>query len=182
MSANCEQDVLIKTRELSDTSMQAVGQIYKVHYRWLHSWIRGKLGSSDRADDFSQDTFERVIVSRQVNVIQEPRAFLKKIAHGIIVNFWRRQDLEYAYLDAIACVPEPLSPSPEERAIALETLSELDSMLDHLPEKVRRAFLLSQLEHKTYAEIAIQLGVSERMVKKYMAQAMLNCLTLSATQ
>ncbi|HAW37974.1 MAG TPA: RNA polymerase subunit sigma, partial [Pseudomonas sp.] len=32
----------------------------------------------------------------------------------------------------------------------------------------------------TYAAIATELGVSERMVKKYMAQAMLHCLMLVA--
>lgn len=41
----------------------------------------------------------------------------------------------------------------------------------------RAAFLLAHLEGYTYLEIAARLKVSERMVKKYMAQAMLHCLT-----
>ncbi|MNJ69247.1 putative RNA polymerase sigma factor FecI [compost metagenome] len=51
-------------------------------------------------------------------------------------------------------------------------------MLDRLPHKARRAFLMSQLQGMTYAAIAAELEVSERMVKKYMAQAMLHCLML----
>lgn len=31
-----------------------------------------------------------------------------------------------------------------------------------------------------YADIAVELGVSERMVKKYMARAMLHCVLLEA--
>ena len=54
-------------------------------------------------------------------------------------------------------------------------------MLDRLNPKARAAFLLSQLDGLTYAEIAAQLAVSERMVKKYMAQAMLQCLLLAQT-
>ena len=47
-----------------------------------------------------------------------------------------------------------------------------------VPEKVRRAFLMAQLQGMPYREIAGTLGVSERMIKKYMAQAMLACLAL----
>ena len=71
-----------------------------------------------------------------------------------------------------------MQPSPEAQALILETLIELDALLDRLPARVRQAFLLAQLEGLTYAVIAERLGVSERMVKKYMAQAMLHCLEL----
>lgn len=163
-------------------SMQKVGEIYVAHYSWLHSWMRRKLGSTERAEDLSHDTFVRLMDSRQAESIKEPRAFLLKLAHDIIVNFWRRQDLERAYLDAIAALPEALAPSPEDRLLAVEVLRELDAMLNNLPDKVRRAFLMSHLDHLTYAEIGVRLGVSERMVKKYMAQAMLNCLLMTSAQ
>ncbi len=51
-------------------------------------------------------------------------------------------------------------------------------MLARLPAKASAAFLMSQLHGMTYAAIAAELGVSERMIKKYMAQAMLHCLLL----
>ena len=86
--------------------------------------------------------------------------------------------MERAYLDALAARPQAVQPSPEAQALILETLTELDALLDRLPSRVRQAFLLAQLEGLTYAVIAERLGVSERMVKKYMAQAMLHCLEL----
>ncbi len=42
-------------------------------------------------------------------------------------------------------------------------------MLRALPEKVRAAFVMSQIRR---LEIVTELAVSERMVKKYMARAM----------
>ena len=69
-------------------------------------------------------------------------------------------------------------PSPESQALIVETLLRIDAMLTQLPQ--RSAFLMSQLHGMTYAAIATELGVSERMVKKYMAQAMLHCLMLVA--
>ncbi|MBA4288641.1 MAG: hypothetical protein C0439_06645 [Pseudomonas sp.] len=58
----------------------------------------------------------------------------------------------------------------------LETLQALDELLDGLPRPVRRAFLWSQLEGLGYREIAERLQVSERTVKRYMAQAYEHCL------
>ena len=51
-------------------------------------------------------------------------------------------------------------------------------MLRTLPAKARTAFLLAQVHGLTYREIAGQIAVSERTVKKYMAQAMYQCLLL----
>jgi RNA polymerase sigma-70 factor (ECF subfamily) len=62
----------------------------------------------------------------------------------------------------------------------LETLNEIDSMLDALPSLVRRTFLLSQLDGMKYEDIAQQLGVSLSSVKRYMAQAFRQCLALTA--
>ena len=78
------------------------------------------------------------------------------------------------------CVPVLMAPSPEQQAIILETLQEIDAMLDGLAPPVRQAFLMAQLEGLGYAEIATRLGVSERTVKRYMAEAMAHCIVLAA--
>ena len=93
-----------------------------------------------------------------------------------MVNHLRRQDIERAYCEALAAQPETLAPSPEARALVLEALLQIDALLDGLPARVRRAFLLSQLEGLTYADIAGRLGVSLSMVKKYMLQAITHCM------
>lgn len=157
----------------------AVGQLYGEHHGWLLASLRHKLGSAHLAADLAHDTFVRVLAARAHVTLLQPRAYLCTIAHGLAVNHWRRLDVERAYLDALACLPEALAPSPEERLLVLEALHQADAMLARLPHKARRAFLLHQLDGHTYAEIARELGVSERMVRKYMAQAMLQCLSLS---
>lgn len=69
-------------------------------------------------------------------------------------------------------------PSPEQRLLVLETLHEIDALLDSLPRLVKRAFLLSQIGGLKYDDIASQLGVSLITVKRYMKQAFLQCLSL----
>jgi RNA polymerase sigma-70 factor (ECF subfamily) len=53
-------------------------------------------------------------------------------------------------------------------------------MIGKMPKKVANSLILSQPHGLTYREIAMQLDVSERMVKRYMAQAMLQCVLLQA--
>lgn len=73
-------------------------------------------------------------------------------------------------------LPEEQMPSPELQHELLETLQQIDTMLDGLGTKVRQAFLLSQLEGLTYPQIADQMQLSVSSVKKYMAKATEHCL------
>jgi RNA polymerase sigma-19 factor, ECF subfamily len=150
--------------------------LYSDHHGWLHGWLRKKLGCGFDAADLAHDTFLRVLVTPRLDEIREPRAFLVTVAHGLMVNFLRRRDLERAYLDALALHPEALAPSPEEHALVIEALVGIDIMLKGLAPKVRQAFLLSQLQGLRYSEIAERLGVSVSMIKKYMLQAITHCM------
>lgn len=159
---------------------QFIHRLFVEHQSWLNGWLRRQLGCSQNAADLAQDTFVRLLGKDQdMAAIREPRAYLHTIAKGLLINHWRRRQVEQAYLDALALQPEAVAPSPESQALIIETLLRVDAMLARLPSKVRTAFMLSQLHGMTYAAIATELGVSERMIKKYMAQAMLHCLLLA---
>lgn len=92
------------------------------------------------------------------------------MAKRLLINLGRRRELKQTCLDAIAALPAELAPSPEERALLLESLEAIARALGALPDKARRAFLMSQLDGLTYAEIAQRLGVSASMVRRYMAR------------
>lgn len=159
------------------SSEQAFHDLYRDHRSWLEQWLSRRMGNGWDAADLGQDAFMRVLTSsQQIAELQEPRAYLKTIGKRLLFNFHKRRSLEQAYLEALALLPEACAPSPEQRWLLLETLQQLDELLDGLPPVVRRAFLLSQLEGLGYREIAERLDVSERSVKRYMAQAYEHCL------
>ncbi|MND70633.1 putative RNA polymerase sigma factor FecI [compost metagenome] len=87
--------------------------------------------------------------------------------------------MERAYLETIAHLPEQEVPSPETRWLILEALYRIDAMLREMPGKTRQAFLLSQIDGLTYAQIAQQLDVSLVTVKRYMRDAFLACLSVA---
>lgn len=149
--------------------------LYLAHHSWLNTWLRRRLGCPDSAADLAQDTFIRVLGARETPLLVEPRAFLTTIAKRVLCNHYRRQDLERAYREALAQLPEQVAPSEEERAIILQTLQELDSLLNGLPPQVKRAFLLCQLDGLGYAEIGRELGISIATVKRHLNKAAMRC-------
>lgn len=158
-----------------------IEDLYINHHGWLKSWLHRRLGNTADAADLAQDAFVRLL-KRPVRLENPPaaRVYLRAMANGMCIDLWRRREVEQAWLDALGAHPEMVEPSAEDRAIVIEALLKVSSMLEQLPEKVATAFVLSQLHGMRYAEIAERLQVSERMVKKYMARAMLNCVLLEA--
>ncbi|APB05454.1 ferric citrate uptake sigma factor FecI [Raoultella ornithinolytica] len=162
--------------QLSATTPFTLASLYQAHHGWLTTWLTGKLQSAFDADDVTQDTFLRVMGSESLTAIRDPRSFLCTIARRVMIDLFRRNVLERAWLEMLAQLPQALVPSPERQHIQLETLQQVDAMLDGLSRKARAAFLLSQLEGLTYAEIAERLMVSVSSVKKYVARATEHCL------
>lgn len=157
-----------------------VSDFYIHHNVWLHSWLRKKVGCNTDAADLMHDTYVKLMLKEDLNVITEPRAYLTTIAHALMVNHLRRNKIEQACLSAISSLPDSAMPSPETLAITIETLVKIDAMLDGLAPKARRAFLWCQLEGISHAEIAARLGVSVSSVRKYIANALLHCIALQA--
>lgn len=118
-----------------------VHALYSDHHGWLQGWLRRRLGNTFDAADLAQDVFMRLVLRRQPIQAREPRAFLSTIANGLVIEHWRRRELELAWLETLAAMPEPEEPSPESRLIFLETLMEIDRVLDALKPAVRTALL-----------------------------------------
>jgi len=155
-----------------------ISGLYQNHHYWLVDWIHRHVSEKGDAEDLAQSTFLRLLNRPEIPTISKPRAFLKTVAGGLVSNFYRRKDLEKAYLEALAAQPELVSPSPEQVHQTLETLVQVSLLLEGLPEKVKKAFLMAQLDGMKYNEIAEQLCVSVSSVKKYMFKATRHCLQI----
>lgn len=154
-----------------------VTKLYREHHGWLAMWLRKKLGSSCDAADLAHDTFVRLMSGRRRDESGgEPRALLAHIAKGLVADHWRRRAVEDAYLAAVAQVPAAEAPSPEARALILETLHAIDAALRSLPARTREIFVLSQFDGMGYDEIARTQRVSLSTVKRNMQSAFAACL------
>ncbi|CAM3748817.1 putative RNA polymerase sigma factor FecI [Pseudomonas reidholzensis] len=153
--------------------------LYRANHGWMQRWLQRKLGNASDAAELAQDVFVSLLSTPRVfNDAEHARAYLGRMSRSACVDFWRRRRIEQAYLEVLAAQPEHQVPSLEHQAIILETLGQLQAMLERMPKRVAEAFCLAQLQGMKQREIAEQLGVSERSVNKYLAQAMYQCLLL----
>ncbi|KAG1435614.1 hypothetical protein G6F57_021044 [Rhizopus arrhizus] len=154
---------------------QAIETLYGDHHGWLRGWLRKKLGNAGDAADLAHDTYVRIIAAGTTPQPEQSRRYLTQLANGLLIDLYRRRNIEAAYLDAVACLPEAQAPSEEARALVLEALVEIDTILHKLPAKVRMALLLCKLDGLSYRDIAERLNVSVSSVEKYVAAALLAC-------
>lgn len=163
----------------TDLAAHRVHVLYTDHHNWLYNWLRRKLGNACDAADLAHDTFLRII-ARQISLHpgEESRALLTHIAKGLVIDHWRRQDVERAYLEALAHLSEAEAPSPETQLLILEALYRIEAMLRGLPARTRDIFLLAQLDGLTYRQIADQTGFSLITIKRHMRTAFVACLML----
>lgn len=153
--------------------------LYQAHYGWLRAWLMRRLGCGSDAADLAQDAFVRLLVApRRFDSPQGARAYLRSMGKGLCIDLWRRREVERAWRETLTL--HGAAPSAEHQAIVIETLLEVGAMLQRLPAKVADAFVMAQVEGLRYREIAERLSVSERMVKKYLAQALVHCALLEA--
>jgi RNA polymerase sigma-70 factor (ECF subfamily) len=157
----------------------AYEQLYLDHHGWLVGLLRRRLNNAADAVDLAHDAFLRLLVRpREFDSFEGARAYLSTMARGLCADLWRRREVEQAYLEALAAQPEGHAPSSEQQAAITETLLEIDAVLARLPEKAARAFVMAMVLEMTDREVAAELGVSDRMVRKYVARAMVQLAAL----
>jgi len=152
-----------------------VKTLYISHRSWLQGWLHWKVGSRETAEDLSQDVFMRLLGRPDVVKIQRPRAYLGNIARGLVIDHWRRRDVERAWLDIQAALPGQALPSPEQRLEIVEVLVAVDRLLEELPLRRRRAFLMARVQGMPCPAIARHLGVSLATVERDIAGALRHC-------
>jgi len=163
----------------SSASSYSVDGLYTAHHGWIYRWLVGKVGNVSDAAELAHDVFVRLLSQpRDFNDAGHAQAYLSTLSRNLCVDFWRRKQVERAWLEVLASRPAHYVASEEHHALVFEALVQLQAMLDRLPGKVAQAFCLAQLDGLSYRAIALRIGVSERTVTKYIAQAMFQCVLL----
>ncbi|KAA1195368.1 sigma-70 family RNA polymerase sigma factor [Photorhabdus heterorhabditis] len=168
-------EIIMPTQKATSEPNSFTHQFYSEHYDWLYNWLLHKVPCPCHAEDLTQDTFLNILSRSNVSNIRQPRPFLTTVARCLIANYYRRRKIEENYLEYVSAIPETTMPSTESKFAVFEQLEKLEITLDKLPSRVKKAFLLAQLQGLRYNEIADQLQVSSSSVKQYLQQAHNKC-------
>ena len=146
--------------------------IFEARFKDLVRYIEYRLPNKDDARDLAQEAFFRLLRRSRDVLIENPEAYLFRIAGNLAYEQRLRHPMEglsdEELVDESAVVPES-SVDHQQR------LDRLVRVLSRLPPLPRAALILQRRDGMTYAEIGAELNTSTHMVKKYIAIALLHC-------
>lgn len=150
---------------------------FQEHYDDLLNFLTRRMSDRQRAADVAQETYLKLLkIDASVAVLND-RRFIFRVAGNLAIDTLRHEQrltANQADSQHTADLIDP-APQPEATLLAKERLAILDDALQQLSPNARQALLLNRLEGLTQAQIAIELGVSESMVAKYIGQALRHC-------
>lgn len=149
--------------------------LYRQHHHELLGFLDRQLGSRDQAADLCHDAYLRLLAAPVRRVLDNPRAYLFRIARNLLIDHRRRQHPELIAIDALEPVLVCPRACPETDVCQRQCVHQLTRTLGALPARLRQALIWHRLEGLTQREIGQRLGVSERMAGRYIAQAMTRC-------
>ncbi len=151
----------------------AIETLFREHNRALVRFLAARLSSDAEAREVAQEAYVGLLQLDQPQAVGFLRAFLFKTASNIAIDRLRRRRLAKAAYTADPLTFDADQLSPEAHVADAEEIEIVAACLQELAPRCRQAVLLSRIEGKTSSEVAAELGISARMVRKYVAQAVL---------
>lgn len=140
----------------------------------LLQFIRGRVSSSEEAEDILQDVFYQFVAGfESIESIDRITSWLYSVARNKIIDRYRRDanrpkraDFEGnvsrdedAHLSLQEILPD-LGNSPESSMLRDAIWEEIMSALEDLPADQREIFIQNEIEERSFREIAEETGVS----------------------
>jgi RNA polymerase sigma factor (sigma-70 family) len=155
-----------------------VERLFAEHRAALQTFFRRRIRSKADAADLAQEVYVRMLRIGDQEAIRNPVHYLYTVANNLVK--------EHAALDRRQASGIDIDEAPAYEQ--LETLPQFDGDLDASQRVARLGVVLQQLRPKcraavelrfthglSFREIAMHLGVSPQMAKKYVAQALGHC-------
>ncbi|MGI3131666.1 RNA polymerase sigma factor [Halopseudomonas pachastrellae] len=161
--------------------------LYQAHQRALIAYAGRILGSSERAEDVTQEAYLRLSAASSTAVQHEnPEGYLYRIVRNLALDYRRRHQLEkslfsHSLNEVVQEQPEE-RPSLEEQAITRSELERLQLAMDELPERTRLALEMHRLGGYKLREIAEHLGISTSMAQHLVVEGVKHCQRRCARQ
>lgn len=146
----------------------------------LLGFLTMRVKCSETAAELTHDTYLGLKQIVEQNPPDNLRAMAFRIAINLAIDYQRKTTVRNRHaanedFDVVTASVSCPTSQPDKILMGQERLKTLQKALNELPAITRTVFLLHGSEGLTYAEIALQLGISKSLVNKLLAQAMRYC-------
>lgn len=159
--------------EVTDTHDADLRMLVEAHGSALRGFVGRLVGNAADADDLTQEVLVRACrgfgkIAAQTDA--SPRAWLYRIAANVCADHfrWRARQREVGP-DALAALVSPAS--VERVALDREAVERARRLLNQVPPRQRRAFVLRRLRGLGYDEVARAMGGTPEAARANVYQA-----------
>jgi RNA polymerase sigma factor (sigma-70 family) len=163
---------------MAEPKPSLVERLFADHRGALQSFFQRRIRAKADAADLAQEVYVRMLRVSDQEAIRNPVRYLYTVANNLVK--------EHAALDRRQSSGIDIDEMPSHEQ--LETLPAFDGELDATQRLTRLGLVLEQLRPKcraavelrftqglSFREIAMHLGVSTEMARKYVAQGLSHC-------
>lgn len=164
----------------SESTAAAVSILFREHNRMLVGYLTARLRSEQEAKEVAQEAYLRLLELQDPGTPSLLRAYLFKTAANLAIDRLRRRKVQHRSEEQPELF-EDLSATdgdftdPAKLLLAREQVEQLLAYLQELPIKCQHVINLHRVEGLPQHEVAVRVGISERMVRRYVTYAMVYC-------
>lgn len=156
-------------------SRSGISDVFVENAQFLKRFLARFFTDPQDIDDVAQETYLRAFAAERKSRIEQPKAFLFRVAKNIALTELTRKSRQIT--DYIEDAAEPMilesHASADEVAEAQENVGIYCEAVAQLPQKCRQALLLRKVHGLRHQEIADQMNLSISSIEKYLRQATL---------
>ena len=157
--------------------LSAVSAAFLVNHDFLKRFLARFFSNSQDIEDVAQEAYLRAYVAEQQKDIEQPKAYLFRIARNLALTELTRKSKKITdYLEECdASVVKECGAAADSEVEAQESLGLYCEAVAALPEKCRQVFLLRKVHGLAHKEIAEHMSLSVSSVEKYLLRGMVEC-------
>jgi RNA polymerase sigma-70 factor (ECF subfamily) len=188
MQATVERNIILEPRykaisvELSDTAtiqLLTAGneaefeQVFKTHYKALHSYACTILKDEMAAEEIVQQIFLKIWERKQQLSIQSSiRAYLYRAVYNDCLNVLKHEKVKKAYQTYTTHFMKNETDHASTKILLGDLEDKFRKAMNELPEQCRTIFQMSRFEELNYQQIADKLGLSIKTIENQMGKAL----------
>jgi RNA polymerase sigma-70 factor (ECF subfamily) len=168
-----KRDDITLNQLLQQGDENAFAEFYESLWEPLYIYVARIIHDKDEAMDIVQESFIALWKQRiSLKNVDSVQAYLFTIARFKALRYIRLNIKKRDFQSSMLQFFEHHTPTVDEVMITDDLQKTIDEGVQCLPGKMQEIFKLSRNEHLTYKEIASQLSISDKTVKKQINNAL----------
>ncbi|MPR31898.1 RNA polymerase sigma factor [Salmonirosea aquatica] len=161
------------TALITDGDSLAFAEIYHRYKGILFRHSFRMLGDEEEAKDVVQELFTQLWTRREnINISTALSSYLYTSTRNRILDIIAHKKIEEKYVQSLDCFLEKGEYITDHYFREKELREQIEKEVSLLPPRMREVFELSRQDNLTYKEIAEELNISDKTVKKQINNAL----------